>query len=279
LARLGITLLAWESIFNLGGLTARARGVTTIDHSFLDRVTGTIAQSHSNFRATYTDDKKARDFFPFLENVFHVLPPVEFQKMIRESSIRFSSDPEIYREVIRRLPEVKPFFSEFSYALPALKIQKKELASQSFQLLGENRRIHGYLEMGSPGRYLGTLKEGLEISGPVYIFNDVKPGYSPIDIMERGGLAKNGTYVPMGNYNLLPVDAVPNESLDLITNFIGFHHCPAERKPAFILSLKRALRKGGTLLLRDHDVGRNRATDSKFQIGRRDRERIDRPRI
>lgn len=219
-----------------------------------DKFTGALARNRSNFHWFYNDEKKAKEFLPFLENVFHLYPADRFQKMITEATLKFRKDPEIYAEVLRRLSEIKPFLSEFTYALPALKVQKQELRRQTLELLGPRRKVDGYLEMGAPARYLSALKDGLQLSGPAYIFHDAEPSYSPSDIVERGQISKLGKYVALGNYNYLDPAQVPNESLDLITNFIGFHHCPANRKREFILSLKQSLRKGGRLLLRDHDV-------------------------
>jgi len=42
--------------------------------------------------------------------------------------------------------------------------------------------------------------------------------------------------------------------VDLVTNFIGFHHAPLDRLDPFVASIRRVLRPGGRLVLRDHDV-------------------------
>ena len=57
----------------------------------------------------------------------------------------------------------------------------------------------------------------------------------------------------MGDYEPAPA-SVPDASLDLVVNFIGFHHAPAPKLAPFVASLRRVLRPGGRMLVRDHDV-------------------------
>ena len=42
--------------------------------------------------------------------------------------------------------------------------------------------------------------------------------------------------------------------VDVLTVYIGFHHAPAERREAFIGSCYKAVKRGGSLIVRDHDV-------------------------
>jgi len=58
----------------------------------------------------------------------------------------------------------------------------------------------------------------------------------------------------MGNYKPVTNEDVPDGSLELVTNFIGFHHAPVEARGAFISSIVKKLRPGGKLILRDHNV-------------------------
>ena len=45
-----------------------------------------------------------------------------------------------------------------------------------------------------------------------------------------------------------------DESLDVVTCFIGLHHAPKDRLDGFVRSIVRVLRPGGMFILRDHDV-------------------------
>lgn len=206
----------------------------------------------SNFQAIYGDRELRAAFLLFLKNVFHLYPEDRLHGLIGEVSAAKASDREIYLELQRRLPEIKPVLSEVRYALPALGKQKQEMARQTLELLGAVPRINGFLEIGSTGRYLGKLQSQVEIDGDVVLLHTDPPTYSPIDIAERGQLRKLGRFVALNDY--APVTEIPAGSLDLVGNYIGFHHAPVERRDEFMRSLHRALRRGGRLILRDHDV-------------------------
>ena len=87
-----------------------------------------------------------------------------------------------------------------------------------------------------------------------YLINDIAPSNSPGDILERGQLSKLGRFMPLNNYQPISAADIPDASLDMATIYIGFHHCPLPQLPAFIDSIHRTLRPGGTLIVRDHDV-------------------------
>ena len=107
-----------------------------------------------------------------------------------------NTDEEIYKSVQDGLPKIKPFLSELTYALPALKKQKKEMSTQVLSLMDDVRTIDGYLEIGSTGRYISELRKHLTVKGNIYLTNDIMQSYSPADIMERGQISKIGRFFP-----------------------------------------------------------------------------------
>lgn len=207
----------------------------------------------SNFKAVYLDTDQRDRFYWFLQTVFHLYPEAKFHQLIWDLTKEKATDEEIYRELQKRLPGLKPLFGPLTYDLPALRKQKTDMADQAMVFLGPNPKVNGYLELGSPGRYHSELRKRVRLTGPVYIFNDLEPSYAPSDMAERGGALKRGTYLAMGDYEPVPA-SVPDASLDLVANYIGFHHCPAAKLRAFVASLRRVLRPGGRMLVRDHDV-------------------------
>ena len=112
----------------------------------------------SNFKAIYGDPALKAAFLKFLTNVFHLFPEERLHRLIEDTANAGKSDREIYTLVQSRLPEIKPFLAELRYALPALSKQKDEMAAQTLELLGPARRINGYLELGSTGRYASRLR-------------------------------------------------------------------------------------------------------------------------
>jgi len=215
---------------------------------------GVAAAGGSNFRRIYQDTVLRDRFFLFLQNVFHLYPEEKFHELIIELVAAHETDREIYEGLLDRLPRIKPTLGALTYAVPALRKQKTEMTNQALQYLGTDAKIDGCVEVGSPGRYVSELRHHARIDGPVWVVNDVAPTYGPIDVLERGQVGKLGTWVPMGNYDPIPAD-VPDGGADVVLNFIGFHHCPPERLEGFVASIRRVLRPGGRLLLRDHDAG------------------------
>ena len=208
----------------------------------------------SEFKAVFTDTKWSDSFYRFLQVIFHLYPEEKFHHLLAATTKEKGTDEEIYKTVQRGLPKIKPFLSEFTLALPALKKQKKEMARQVLQLLGNRTNINGYLEIGSTGRYISELRKHISLPGNIYLTNDIAPGNSPGDIFERGQLRKFGTFIPLDDYTPIPATIIPNESVDLVTCHIGLHHCPHEKLGPYIQSIHRVLRKGGQFIMRDHDV-------------------------
>jgi SAM-dependent methyltransferase len=208
----------------------------------------------SNFRAIYGDPRLRAAFFLFLKNVYNLYPEDRFHQLIESAAGSGRTDRDIYAPVQAQQQTIEPFLSQVRYALPALARQKAELVRQTLALVGESTKINGYMEIGTTGRYIGKLKSSVEISGDVVLVNATAPGYSPTELVERGQLTRIGRYVPLQDYLPISETAVADRSLDVVTNFIGFHHSPPERRDAFVLSIERVLRPGGKLLLRDHDV-------------------------
>jgi len=152
------------------------------------------------------------------------------------------------------LSDIQPFLGVFRYAIPALKKQKAIMADQTQMLLHPESRYEGHLEIGSTGRYISVLEDRLDIVGDIFLLHTEEGGYGPEDIVERGQIAKIGTHIDMGNYSTEFARIIPKNSLDLVTVYIGFHHCPIHKREEFISSVIDVIRPGGKLILRDHDA-------------------------
>lgn len=207
----------------------------------------------SNFRSVYLDTAERDRFYLFLQNVFHLYPEDRFHQRILELTKEKGDDRAVYEALLEELPRLRPLLAPLRYDLPALRKQKEEMTAQALTFLGPAPAVNGYMEVGSPGRYWAGLEGRVRLGGPVYIFHDAPLSYSLPDMMERGGPAKPGISLPMGDYEPVPA-SVPDSSLDLVVVFIGFHHAPAAKLAPFVASLRRVLRPGGRMLVRDHDV-------------------------
>ncbi|MFC0512666.1 methyltransferase domain-containing protein [Mucilaginibacter angelicae] len=211
-----------------------------------------MANTASAFKAVFNDTKWSDDFYRFLQVIFHLYPEDKFHQLIKQETAANSTDEQIYKAVQGKLSGIKPFLSELTYALPALKKQKKEIARQTLGLLGDRKQIDGYVEIGSTGRYISQLRKEIKVTGPVYLINDIAPTNSPGDIMERGQLGKLGSFIDVNGYE--PINTIADNSVDVVTCYIGLHHCPVARLDGFVASIYRILRPGGSFIIRDHDV-------------------------
>lgn len=207
----------------------------------------------SEFKTVFSDTKWSDAFYRFLQVIFHLYPEDKFHYLIASTAKEKSTDEEIYKTVQQNLSTIKPFLSELTLALPALKKQKKEMSRQVLQLLGNKKQINGYLEIGSTGRYISDLRKHIALSGNIFLTNDIAPGNSIADIFERGQLNKIGQFIPL-TYQPISKNDIADESVDLVTCHIGLHHCPTELLEGYIKSIHRILRPGGLFIMRDHDV-------------------------
>jgi SAM-dependent methyltransferase len=218
------------------------------------RARGFAGIAPSNFKRIYGNAADRKDFRLFLQNVFHLYPDDKLHRLINLLTVELDGDAEIYRKLAARLPEITPRLSALTYAVPALRKQKTEMAQQTARLLGDRRRASGYVEIGTTGRYLNGLKSKADIKGPFYVVNDAAPIYSAEDIIERGQIRKVGTYVDMTGYREFDQGHIAPESIGLVTNYIGFHHAPADKLDGFVRAIHRIMKPGGRLIVRDHDV-------------------------
>jgi len=208
---------------------------------------------NSEFKTVFSNAKWSDDFYRFLQVIFHLYPEDKFHYLIASTAKEKNTDEEIYKSVQQNLSKIKPFLSELTLALPALKKQKKVIAKQVLQLLGSIKEIKGYLEIGSTGRYISELRKHISLSGEIFLTNDIAPNNSIADIFERGQLSNIGRFIPL-TYQPIIETEIKSESVDLITCHIGLHHCPQELLDGYIKSIHRILRKGGLFIMRDHDV-------------------------
>ncbi|MBS0290296.1 MAG: FAD-binding protein [Proteobacteria bacterium] len=207
----------------------------------------------SEFKKIFMNTEYRDKFFLFLQNVFNVMPENAFHLLIYQQTQKHETDKEIYQAVQSQISSIKPILNDLRYAIPALIKQKKELTKQTSQLISQDMLIDGYVEIGSNGRYISDLKHHFKISNIYYVY-DAAQTFSPIDIIERGSLIKYGTFIPFNNYDPISEQAIKSSSIDLVTSYIGLHHCPKEKLDDFIRSLYRILKPGGAFILRDHHV-------------------------
>lgn len=193
-------------------------------------------------------------FYRFLQNVFRTLPEDRFHHLIQSACALHTNEEDLYRHLQRELPRITPATAPLTHALPSLFKQKAEMTRQTLRVLGERRAFDGYVEIGSKGRYYRGLAKALRLTGPSVFVDERPPSFSPVDVLERGQVARLGRHVPLADYAPLPVEALPDASIDLVTCYVGLHHMTVQRLRPFLASVHRVLRPGGLFIVRDHDV-------------------------
>jgi SAM-dependent methyltransferase len=214
---------------------------------------GTL-RNESNFHYIYGNEAYRNDFYRFLANVFHLQPETDLHQLISQVTAQHDNDRDIYIDLHRQNGSIRPFLSELTYGLPALARQKHVIAAQTTQLLPERPYHEGYLEVGSTGRYLDALEENLAITGERYFLSPLPATYAVPDMIDRGQIARAGLFIDLNNYQSNLGGVIPDNSIDLATVYIGFHHCPIALREEFITSIRDALKPGASMILRDHNV-------------------------
>jgi FAD/FMN-containing dehydrogenase len=214
-------------------------------------------QASSDFHAVFQDVELHDGFYRFLQTVYHLYPEDRLHTLIKDACERFTGEEDIYRHLLRELPRIKPTLAGPRLALPALARQKAEMLRQTLELLAERKRLDGYIEIGTTGRYASVLRKRVKIAGRLVLAHSVKPALSAVDVAERGRLRPLGRFVDIGDHEPLP-DSLADAGFDLVSCYGGLHHCAPERVDAFVQSIARVLRPGGLFILRDHDVGDER---------------------
>ncbi len=205
------------------------------------------------FKANFKEKRLEDKLYLFLQNVFRLYPEDRFHTLIKECSKIGVTDESIYSQVQSKLSEIKPVFADFTYALPSLFKQKREIVRQTLQLLGDVKTIRGYMEIGTDGRYVSRLKKVIRFESQIILVNETEPGFSPVHILEREQFRKLGIFLPLNDYAPFSEQNVANQSLELVTCFIGLHHIKLDNLHNFIRSIHRILKPGGWFILRDHD--------------------------
>ena len=206
---------------------------------------------NNEFQQIMNNTKYHDKVFLFLQNVFNLRPEDKFFHLIKTMSGKYSSDREIYQAIQSNLND--RFYYGLTHAIPALLKQKRVLTEQTIRLLrlsGLDQEVNGYMEIGTVGRYASRLNKTIKLNNVVF-YNDIKPTYGPIDMLDREAFFKFGNYEQLSNNE--PIPNKYRNSLEVITCYVGLHHIELEKLHSFIKSISDSLKPGGVFILRDHD--------------------------
>lgn len=191
--------------------------------------------------------------FLFCQNVFSIYDPVMIIIKLKQLVKKYGSeDKKIYNELQNDLPN-NAFQLWKTYK--SLQKQKKVLSSQTKELVqGTLAGEYGYLECGTNGRYISSIIESTNIQGPYYYINDTPNGKFR-NMIETGSIVNPGICIDDNClYRFIKNNEIKNNSLGLVTLFIGAHHGDSNGRHELLKSVYRVLKPGGSFIIREHDV-------------------------
>jgi SAM-dependent methyltransferase len=207
----------------------------------------------SRFREVFKKEAGQRaEFRQFLSNVFMQLNEDKFFALM-DSILENESltDEQIYEQLSQKIGQAKDgTLTTLLAVFRSLRELKKDLSDQVKQVMG-SQKINGYTEIGYPGRLIRPLKSKLEMNGPMVVVNDKE---SLTDYIQTGFPRPYHRFVPLRDFEPIVEEQIASSSMDMVSCFIGLHHTPEDKLNAFVQSIHRVLRPGGSFILMDHDV-------------------------
>lgn len=185
----------------------------------------------SKFKAVFNSTPLNDGLYFFLQLIYRVYPEDAFHYAIAMAIKEKKTDEEIYKEVLKSLPEIKPFLQKLTYIRRTNLNLKKELQQQTANILSDRTTIDGYLQLGGSYNYTAALKKKAKIKG--YIMT---PGEKSIN----GSLEQHAT--------------LADRSVDVVALYKGLHFYTEEQLKSILGFAGRVLRKGGAIIIREYDV-------------------------
>ncbi len=205
----------------------------------------------SAFQALKDNPGFRREFRKFIRNVFLNLHEDGFLQLVDQVLDKERDRESIYQSLEKTIASAQPnVISGVYYSLKALISQRAVLKKQLQELLGEGFSANGYVEIGFPGRMVSTMQQVVDLSGKITVVNTQE---SLLDYIQSGFPRPYHMFVPLDEYAPL-TSSLDRSSVDLISCFIGLHHCPEEKLDSYVQSISEVLRPGGSFILRDHDA-------------------------
>jgi len=185
----------------------------------------------SKFKAVFNSTPLNDGLYFFLQLIYRVYPEDAFHYAIAMAIKEKKTDEDIYKEVLKSLPEIKPFLQKLTYIRRTNINLKKELQQQTLDILSDRAVIDGYLQFGGSHNYTGALKKKAKIKGFV-----MTPG-------EKGA-----------GDSLAQHTAVADGSVDVVALYNGLHFYTDEQLKDVMGFVNRVLRKDGVIIIREYDV-------------------------
>lgn len=212
-----------------------------------------VPSGASPFHRVYARVPTRDAFYRHLQASPHGFAADSLHAFVRHACRTHGEAADIYRHLQQQLPAMRAGLAAWRRARPRRLQQQYAFRHGALELLGERRQLSGYLEVGSAGRYLASLRARLGVRGDVAVMSRRAPGNPLQAWLNNGGRVGPVRWLPLENYTLAE-GALRDNSLDMVCCGEGLHHIAPDALPAFLADAYRVLRPGGMLLLCEHDV-------------------------
>ncbi|WP_316354563.1 class I SAM-dependent methyltransferase [Candidatus Trichorickettsia mobilis] len=203
-----------------------------------------------------SNDRGEKEVKDFINNV---LRQCDADKFIEISHKTLSnkldlSNAAFYSSLEHQISKTTPLMP-FIAKVKSLHHQQKILSAQLQHLIG-NRVVKNYVEIGTPGTYINSLKDLMLIEQATIINN----AQGLIDYIHGSSWSLSrkfksyDKFVPLNNYDAIAEEQILSNSVDVVSCVVGLHHIPTEKLQPFVSSIYRILKPGGIFILRDHDA-------------------------
>lgn len=208
------------------------------------------------FYQSLAEKEKFEEVKSFLDNVFKQLKSSDLRKIVADFKTQSTTfrDHELYEFIRKEFPKYKKW-SSFLKQSKLLQNQQRILTDQTLQLLPQ-KTIENIVEIGTPGTFLSALRKKFSITGISYVLNsdnykkDLFYNFSwrPFKGFKSYDFAYN-----LNDYSPITEDIIPSSSVEAVVFYTGLHHIPSEKLNAFIHSIVRILKPGGSLIVREYN--------------------------
>ena len=189
----------------------------------------------------------------FCNYIFPICESVDTLQIIKDNKDNYQ---QCYQELQRYIST--SFIQKNWNKMKILYNQANVLTDQTVELIQQVRGaipINGLIYIGDPGRYMKKICDRLNISENKFIVHD---RFSAFDFIETSTILSNRLGKQMKiDYNNVDNDFLKDiydESVDLVTLYIGLHHFKDDDLHSFLGQVKRVLRPNGLFILRDHNA-------------------------
>lgn len=208
--------------------------------------------ANGEFRYVFSRPDLRLEFAKFLDHIFMQIDNTRFYQLIDDIlKNQDLTDDQIYQQLYARIGKAKKPIAVAAQLTALDKI--KQVHSDHLKSVVGGAAVNGYVEIGFPGRYVRPFKNIVKMSGTVYA---VFPEENASDRFQVGlpWTRPYDKFIPMNDYAPISAQDIPNNSVDLVTMFIGLHHIPQNKLGPFLASIHRILRPGGMFVIREHDA-------------------------